>query len=136
MIVGIGCDIIEIERIARAIKSESFIRRVFTAEEAAYCQRRGQQAAASFAARFAAKEAVLKALGTGLREGSLQEIAVDNDGLGKPLVQLSGHFAMLAKQLGVKNIQISLSHSRELATAYVIMEDGNEISKRTGNETA
>lgn len=124
MIVGIGCDIIEIERIARAIKSESFIRRVFTAEEAAYCQRRGQQVAASFAARFAAKEAVLKALGTGLREGSLQEIAVDNDGLGKPLVQLSGHFAMLAKQLGVKNIQISLSHSRELATAYVIMEDG------------
>ena len=124
MIVGIGCDIIEIELIARAIKSESFIRRVFTAEEAAYCQRRGQQAAASFAARFAAKEAVLKALGTGLREGSLQEIAVDNDGLGKPLVQLSGHFAMLAKQLGVKNIQISLSHSRELATAYVIMEDG------------
>lgn len=123
MIVGVGCDIIEIERIARAIKSESFIRRVFTAEEAAYCQRRGQQAAASFAARFAAKEAVLKALGTGLREGSLQEIAVDNDGLGKPLVQLSGHFAMLAKQLRVKNIQISLSHSRELATAYVIMED-------------
>lgn len=124
MIVGVGCDIIEIERIARAIKSESFIRRVFTAEEVAYCQRRRQQAAASFAARFAAKEAVLKALGTGLREGSLQEIAVDNDGLGKPLVQLSGHFAMLAKQLGVKNIQISLSHSRELATAYVIMEDG------------
>lgn len=124
MIVGVGCDIIEIERIARAIKRESFIRRVFTAEEAAYCQRRGQQAAASFAARFAAKEAVLKALGTGLREGSLQEIAVDNDGLGKPLVQLRGHFAMLAKQLGVKNIQISLSHSRELATAYVIMEDG------------
>lgn len=124
MIVGVGCDIIEIERIARAIKSESFIRRVFTAEEAAYCQRRGQQAAASFAARFAAKEAVLKALGTGLREGSLQEIAVDNDVLGKPLVQLSGHFAMLAKQLGVKNIQISLSHSREFAVAYVIMEDG------------
>ena len=124
MIVGVGCDIIEIERIARAIKSESFIRRVFTAEEAAYCQRRGQQAPASFAARFAAKEAVLKALGTGLREGSLQEIAVDNDGLGKPLVQLSGHFAMLAKQLGVKNIQISLSHSRDFAVAYVIMEDG------------
>lgn len=124
MIVGIGCDIIEIERIARAIKSESFIRRVFTAEEAAYCQRREQQAAASFAARFAAKEAVLKALGTGLREGSLQEIAVANDALGKPLVQLSGHFAMLAKQLGVKNIQISLSHSRDFAVAYVIMEDG------------
>ncbi len=123
MIVGIGCDIIEIERIARAIKSESFIQRVFTAKEAAYCQSRGQQAAASFAARFAAKEAVLKALGTGLREGSLQEIAVANDALGKPLVQLSGHFAALSRQLGVKNIQISLSHSRDFAVAYVIMED-------------
>lgn len=123
MIVGIGCDIIEIERIARAIKRESFIQRVFTAKEAAYCQSRGQQAAASFAARFAAKEAVLKALGTGLREGSLQEIAVANDALGKPLVQLSGHFAELSRQLGVKNIQISLSHSRDFAVAYVIMED-------------
>lgn len=123
MIVGIGCDIIEIERIARAVKRESFIQRVFTAKEAAYCQSRGQQAAASFAARFAAKEAVLKALGTGLREGSLQEIAVANDALGKPLVQLSGHFAALSRQLGVKNIQISLSHSRDFAVAYVIMED-------------
>lgn len=123
MIVGIGCDIIEIERIARAIKRESFIQRVFTAKEATYCQSRGQQAAASFAARFAAKEAVLKALGTGLREGSLQEIAVANDALGKPLVQLSGHFAALSRQLGVKNIQISLSHSRDFAVAYVIMED-------------
>lgn len=123
MIVGLGCDIIEIERIARAIKRESFIQRVFTAKEAAYCQSRGQQAAASFAARFAAKEAVLKALGTGLREGSLQEIAVANDALGKPLVQLSGHFAALSRQLGVKNIQISLSHSRDFAVAYVIMED-------------
>lgn len=123
MIVGIGCDIIEIERIARAIKRESFIQRVFTAKEAAYCQSRGQQAAASFAARFAAKEAVLKALETGLREGSLQEIAVANDALGKPLVQLSGHFAALSRQLGVKNIQISLSHSRDFAVAYVIMED-------------
>lgn len=123
MIVGIGCDIIEIERIARAIKRESFIQRVFTAKEAAYCQSRGQQAAASFAARFAAKEAVLKALGTGLREGSLQEMAVANDALGKPLVQLSGHFAALSRQLGVKNIQISLSHSRDFAVAYVIMED-------------
>ena len=123
MIVGVGCDIIEIERIARAIKRESFIQRVFTAKEAAYCQSRGQQAAASFAAGFAAKEAVLKALGTGLREGSLQEIAVANDALGKPLVQLSGHFAALSRQLGVKNIQISLSHSRDFAVAYVIMED-------------
>ncbi len=123
MVIGIGCDIIEIERISRAIASAAFVRRVYTADEIAYCQGRGQQAAASFAARFAAKEAVLKALGTGLRGGSLQEIAVTSNALGKPEARLSGYFAELAEQLGVKNIKISLSHSKEMAMAYVVMED-------------
>lgn len=124
MVIGIGCDIIEIERISRAIARVAFVRRVYTAEEIAYCQGRGQQTAASFAARFAAKEAVLKALGTGLRGGKLQEIAVTNNALGRPEVHLSGYFAELAEQLGVKNIRISLSHSKEMAMAYVVMEDG------------
>lgn len=123
MVVGIGCDIIEIERISRAIARAAFVRRVYTADEIAYCQGCGQQAAASFAARFAAKEAVLKALGTGLRGGSLQEIAVTNNALGRPEVRLRGYFAGLAEQLGVKNIKISLSHSKEMAIAYVVMED-------------
>ena len=121
MILGIGIDTIEIARVLRACeRSSHFVERTFTTKEIAQFAEHKVRKASD----FAAKEAVLKALGTGLREGSLQEIAVDNDVLGKPLVQLSGHFAMLAKQLGVKNIQISLSHSRELATAYVIMEDG------------
>ncbi len=123
MVIGIGCDIMEIERISRAIARAAFVRRVYTADEIAYCQGRGQQAAASFAARFAAKEAVLKALGTGLRGGSLQEIVVTSNALGKPEVCLSGYFAELAEQLGVKNIKISLSHSKEMAMAYVVMED-------------
>lgn len=124
MIIGVGCDLIEIARIARAIEREAFKQRVFACEEIAYCQSRGKQAAASFAARFAAKEAVLKALGTGLRGGELTEIVVTNDALGKPCVELYGYHKQLAEQLGVAKVNISLSHGRETAIAYVVMEDG------------
>lgn len=120
--IGIGCDIIEIKRIAKAIENLHFIERVFTEQEAAYCQSRGKQAAASFAARFAAKEAVLKALGTGLRGGEIKEIEVWLDDLGKPNIKLSGYHAELAKKLGVKQILVSLSHSQENAIAYVTIE--------------
>lgn len=124
MIIGVGCDIIEIERISQAIERNTFIKRVFAPAEITYCQSRGIQAAASFAARFAAKEAVLKAFGTGLRGGRLQEIIIINDDAGKPQVELQGFFAVLAKQLGVQKINISLSHARNLAMAYIVMEDG------------
>lgn len=123
MLLGVGCDIIEIARIKKAVQSEAFKRRVFAPEEIAYCESRGRQAAASFAARFAAKEAVLKALGTGLRGGSLTEISVANDELGKPSVQLTGYHKQLADELGVKRISLSMSHARETAMAYVVMED-------------
>ena len=122
MLIGVGCDVIEISRVRKAIERDAFLQRVFAKEEIAYCMSRGAQAAASFAARFAAKEAVLKALGTGLRGGELQEIVITNDALGKPSVQLLGYHAELAAQLGVNNIAISMSHSRETAMAYVIME--------------
>lgn len=122
MLIGVGCDVIEIARVRKAIERDAFVQRVFAKEEIAYCMSRGAQAAASFAARFAAKEAVLKALGTGLRGGELQEIVITNDALGKPSVQLLGYHAELAAQLGVNNIAISMSHSRETAMAYVIME--------------
>lgn len=122
MLIGVGCDVIEIARVKKAIEREAFVERVYAPEEIAYCRGRGAQAAASFAARFAAKEAVLKALGTGLRGGELQEIVITNDALGKPSVQLLGYHAELAAQLGVNNIAISMSHSRETAMAYVIME--------------
>ena len=122
MLIGVGCDVIEIARVRKAIERDAFLQRVFAKEEIAYCMSRGAQAAASFAARFAAKEAVLKALGTGLRGGELQEIVITNDALGKPSVQLLGYHAELAAQLGVNNRAISMSHSRETAMAYVIME--------------
>ena len=122
MLIGVGCDVIEIARVQKAIEREAFVERVYAPSEIAYCRSRGKQAAASFAARFAAKEAVLKALGTGLRGGELQEIVITNDALGKPRVQLFCYHAQLAEQLGVKNIAISMSHSREMALAYVVME--------------
>ena len=124
MIVGIGCDIIEIERIAKAVAKEAFRNRVFTPGEIAYAESRGKQAASSYAARYAAKEAVLKALGTGLRNGSLQEIEVENDALGKPFLKLSGYHAELAEQKGIDRWQLSLSHGRDTAIAYVIAEKG------------
>ena len=121
--MGIGVDIVELSRLD--IENERFVRHILSDEEYVIFQSfpTKKRKREYLGGRFAAKEAVLKALGTGLREGSLQEIAVANDALGKPLVQLSGHFAALSRQLGVKNIQISLSHSRDFAVAYVIMED-------------
>lgn len=123
MIIGIGCDTIEIARVAKAAARQSFVERVLTPLEQEYCQSRGRQAAASMAARFAAKEALLKALGTGLRGGKLTEIEVSNDALGKPSIALSGYFAQLAQQRGVARIHLSLSHDMERALAYVVLED-------------
>lgn len=122
MLIGVGCDVIEIARVAKAMERRAFVERVYAPEEIAYCEGRGKQAASSFAARFAAKEAVLKALGTGLRGGELTEIVITNDDLGKPSVQLRGYHAELAAKLGVKNIALSMSHSRVAALAYVVME--------------
>lgn len=122
MVLGVGCDIIEIARIKKAVARESFRQRVFTMAERAYCEGRGCQQYASFAAAFAAKEAVLKALGTGLRGGTLTEIEVVHDELGKPVISLSGYHQQLARQQGVTNIQLSLSHSRDNAIACVVME--------------
>ncbi len=123
MIIGIGCDIIEINRVEKAVQSESFKKRVFTDAEIAYCGSRGKQQFASFSARFAAKEAVLKALGTGLRGGALTEIEVLNDELGCPQMTLTGYHKELAEKKGVKKIHVTLSHSRESAMAYVVLED-------------
>lgn len=120
--LGIGCDIIEIKRIAKAVANQRFVERVYTEQEIAYCQSRGKQANASFAARFAAKEAVLKALGTGLRGGEIKEIEVRIDSLGKPSIELHGYHKEAAENLGVKKILVTLSHSMENAIAVVTME--------------
>ena len=124
MIIGIGCDLAEVSRIKRALGMKGFAARVFTRREQDYCQARGAQAYASFAARFAAKEAFVKAIGTGLRGGRLTEIEVINDalGLGRPQLVLYGYFKDYAKGLGTEKIHLTLSHTKELAMAQVILE--------------
>lgn len=119
--LGIGTDIIEIERVRKAVERASFVKRVFSAAEAEYCLSRGRQSAASFAARFAGKEAVLKALGTGHIGGSLTQVEILNEENGRPIVRLSGFYADLAQERGIDKIEISLSHAREYAVAQAIV---------------
>ena len=122
MIIGIGVDIIEMDRVQRAIASEAFLKRVYTGNEIEYCKARGKSRVQSFAGRFAAKEAILKALGTGLRGGELVDIDIFNDELGCPRVRLSGYFAEYAEKKGVKNIWLSISHSKTSAVSQCVLE--------------
>ena len=122
MILGIGSDIIHIPRVARAIVNERFLQRVYTARERAYAESRGKGRAASLAARFAGKEAVLKAFGTGLRDGQLTDVEILPDVLGAPKVHLGGYFAARAAEMGVINVWIKLSHERDYETDYCVLE--------------
>jgi holo-[acyl-carrier protein] synthase len=125
MVLGLGTDMIEIKRLQESIDrfGERFLERIFTAGEIAYCARK-KNAAESFAARFAAKEAAAKALGTGISHGvSWKEFEVIREVSGRPMLRLSGRAAELAEAMGVRRIQLSLTHSRELAVAVVVAED-------------
>lgn len=122
MIKGIGTDIVEVRRVQKAIEKLNFRERVYTERERKYCESRGTQRGQSYAARFSGKEAVLKAFGTGLREGSLQDIEILPDELGCPQVILTGHFANLAVQRDISRVWISLSHTEKYATAQCVME--------------
>jgi holo-[acyl-carrier protein] synthase len=133
VIVGIGIDIIELERIKKALGRRQFAQRVFTDGEQVYCESRGAQRYASYAARFAGKEAVLKALGTGLSKGEWREVEILPDQLGRPVVKLSGYFKELARQKGVVDVHISLTHSREYAAAQVIIWGGGTDESRQGS---
>jgi holo-[acyl-carrier protein] synthase len=124
MLIGTGVDLIEIERVANSIEryGERFLRRVYTDREIAYCNRK-RSSAESFAARFAAKEAAAKALGTGISKGvTWTEFQIDREPSGRPVLELRGRAAALGAELGVKSISVSLTHSRELAMAMVVME--------------
>ena len=122
MIVGLGTDIVEVERIGRMIErhGDSFVNRIFTPGEIAYCQQR-KFSAEPFAGRWAAKEAVMKVLGTGFVQGThFQEIEVVTEESGRPRVVLHGSTADLAKQLGIDEMLVTMSHCREYATATAI----------------
>lgn len=122
MIVGLGTDIVEIERIREMIErhGDSFVQRIFTSAEVAYCRQR-KHSAEPFAGRWAAKEAVMKVLGTGFVQGThFQEVEVLNEESGKPQIVLHGSTGELAKQLGIDHVLITISHCREYATATAI----------------
>ena len=124
MVIGLGTDITEISRVEKSIVrfGTRFLERVFTEGEIAYCQRK-KASAESFAARFAAKEAGAKALGTGISRGvSWLEIEVRRLPGERPTLHLSGRAEERAQALGVERISLSLTHSRELAMAFVVME--------------
>ncbi|MFZ5626015.1 MAG: holo-ACP synthase [Bacillota bacterium] len=121
MIVGIGTDIIAIERIRRAEEKSGgrFSQRVLTAaEKRIYEGRRDRMAV--LAARFAAKEAVAKALGTGLGLVSWQDIEIGRSETGRPVVRLTGEAEQQARRLGIGEIQLSLSHCQDYAVAFAL----------------
>ncbi len=124
MIIGTGIDLVEVPRILRSIErfGDRFLRRIFTDAEIAYCRARASSAE-SFAARFAAKEAGAKALGTGIQHGvSWKELEVRRAPGSRPTLVLSGRARAIAGQLGVTRVSLSLTHTASLAMASVHLE--------------
>ena len=121
MIVGIGVDLCEIERIGRAIQKEAFLMRCFTQEERAYLAGRGGMRDQSAAGIFAAKEAMLKALGTGLMI-PLRDVGVSHTEAGAPQAVLAGAAAKRLAELGGARMHLSISHDGGMAVAMAIAE--------------
>ena len=124
MIVGTGIDIAEVPRIAESIErfGERFLRRVFTEDEVRYCDSKANRAE-RYAARFAAKEAAMKALGTGWNHGvRWRDIEVFRQPGHRPTIKFHGRAAEFAAKLSAKNIALSISHTPEHAIANVILE--------------
>ena len=122
MIVGIGIDLVDIERIAKDISSEVYLRKVFTEAEIAICKT-SVNATERFAGRFAAKEAFMKAIGNGIRQGVwFTQIEVLNYESGQPYVRVTGEAESHLQELGVTNIHISLTHTKSTAAAVIILE--------------
>ena len=123
MIIGLGTDIAEVARIAKSIENIAFKEKVFSKTEIAYCETKTNKAE-NYAARFAAKEAFFKALGTGWRGAmAFNDVEVVNDVLGKPTINLLNEAGKVLTERNIKTIHISLSHTKEMAMATVILED-------------
>jgi holo-[acyl-carrier protein] synthase len=124
MMVGIGVDIVEIPRLRRTLEryGNRFIRRIFTSAEQEYCLARADPAP-HYAVRFAAKEALFKALGTGWAKGvTWLDVEVHREPHAAPQLGLKGEAEKLSKTLGMKSIHISLSHSENTAIAFVVLD--------------
>ena len=116
----IGIDIIEIARIEEAVKKDGFVKKVFTASESEYCQKSGS-GAQTYAGMFAAKEAVAKALKTGFNNIKQTDIEILHGSLGAPYVKFHGQAAEVFKLTGKQNIEISISHCKDYATAVCLI---------------
>ena len=122
MIFGIGIDNIEVDRVRKQLEKNRFKEKIFSPAEIEYCDNR-KNFAERYAARFAAKEAFLKAIGTGWQGGlAFNEIEVLNDKLGKPVLKLYGKVKAFVEENGLENIHVSLTHLKNYASAIVIIE--------------
>jgi len=124
MILGTGVDLAEVKRIREAIErhGERFIQRIYTPDEVAYVERKANRFE-RYAGRFAAKEAGMKAIGTGWKRGvRWQDFEVSNLPSGRPTLRLHGVAARIADKMGVKTISLSITHTAELGMAHVILE--------------
>lgn len=124
MILGTGIDLAEVDRVREAIErhGDRFVGRIYTPAEIAYVQRKANKYE-RFAARFAAKEAGMKAIGTGWRRGvTWHDFEVVNLPTGRPTLRLQGVAAEVARQMGVRNIALSLTHTAQYGMAFVILE--------------
>ena len=122
-VIGVGVDLCSVPRIARAMEREHFMRRVYTQEERAYLKSRGKSAPQSAAAMFAAKEAFLKAVGTGIGGGiALDEIAVEHLPGGAPVYRLTGAAQARLGELGAERAFLSLTHEAGMAAAVCVIE--------------
>ena len=131
MIIGTGIDLVNIERIEHLLSrwGALFWRRIFTESEITRCQRQARPSEC-FALRFAAKEAFLKAIGLGLREGiHWTDIEVVNDPLGKPSLSLHRRAREIFQTLGIRQALLTLSHDRPYAVAHVLLEGENDESR-------
>jgi len=124
MIFGIGTDIIEVERMKKHLENNDALRvKLYTDAEQKYCGKGKVTMYQCYAARFAAKEAFFKALGTGYRYGmAFHEIEVLNDELGKPYVNPHGKVKEFLEEKKIKSIHLSISHVKEMANAFVVLE--------------
>ena len=125
MILGLGMDLCEVDRVERLLRRdrERFLRRVFGEVEIAYCEAR-RRPAPHFAARFAAKEAFLKAVGTGWRLG-WRQVEVVRSRSGKPVLSLSGPAAAIVASREVRRVHLTLTHTSAMAAAVVVLEGGS-----------
>ena len=124
MIIGCGIDLVKIERIEKIVNKwgDNFTSRVFTLLEREYCEKKKSNKYQSYAGRFAAKEALLKSLGLGMRGVNWKEIEIENDELGQPIIDMSGKLKKIASEKGVSKYFITISHTKDYAIAQVILE--------------